>query len=135
MINCGFVKFKKNDGKYGLLVPIEEKRNIPFEMKRIYFIKDVPHGESRGYHSHRKLHQVLICANGSVKVKLRNPYDEEDIILNDETKGLYIGPMIWRELYDFSEDAVLIVLASDYFDEGDYIRNYDFYLEEAKKLF
>lgn len=135
MYNSGVIKLKNIANKYGSLVPIESKKDIPFEIKRIYYIKNVDREITRGYHSHRMLHQVLICINGSIKIRLKNPNEEEVVELNDASKGLYIGPMIWREMFDFSEDAVLLVLASEYYDENDYIRNYDFYLDEAKKLF
>lgn len=135
MFNCGIIKLKNICGKCGSLVPIESKRDIPFDIKRIYYISKVQNNITRGFHSHKMLHQVLICVNGSVKIKVKNPNEEEIIELNNNSVGLYIGPMIWREMFDFSEDAVLLVLASEYYDENDYIRNYDFYLEEAKKLF
>ncbi len=135
MYNSGLIKFKDISGKYGSLVPIEAKRDIPFEIKRIYYITDVAKEISRGFHSHKALHQILICPKGSVKIRVKNPNEEEVYELNDNSKGLYIGPLIWREMFDFSEDAVLLVLASEYYDESDYIRNYDFYLEEAKKIF
>ncbi len=135
MYNCGLIKFKKIQDKYGNLTPIEGTRDIPFEVKRVYYISDVEQNVTRGYHSHKNLHQVLICLNGSVKIRLKNPASEEVIELNDSSIGLYIGPMIWREMFDFSEGSVLLVLASDFYKEEDYIRNYDFYIEEAKKRF
>lgn len=135
MLNCGLIKFKNMSGKYGDLVPIESRRDIPFEIKRIYYISEVENNVSRGFHSHKMLHQVLICVNGAVKIKVKNPQSEEIYELNDKSIGLYIGPLIWREMFDFQENTVLLVLASDFYDESDYIRNYDFYLEEAKKLF
>lgn len=135
MYNCGLIKFKNFRNKDGSLVPIESNKDIPFSIKRIYYISKVKENITRGFHSHKMLHQVLICVNGSVKIRVKNPNEEEIIELNDNSMGLYIGPMIWREMFDFSEDAVLLVLASEYYDENDYIRNYDFYDEEAKKLF
>ncbi|MGG3799030.1 sugar 3,4-ketoisomerase [Metabacillus fastidiosus] len=135
MLNCSWIKLRQISDHYGKLTPIEEKLDIPFEIKRVYYITKVEANVTRGYHSHRKLHQVLICLNGSVKVRLENPNEEEVVELNDSSLGLYIGPYIWREMFDFSEGSVLLVLASDYYDEDDYIRNYDFYMEEAKKLF
>lgn len=89
----------------------------------------------RGYHSHKKLHQLLICLNGSVKIKIKNPYEEKIYELNEPSEGLYIGPNVWREMFDFSENSILLVLASDYYDESDYIRNYDFYLESVKNIY
>lgn len=135
MYNCGLLKMKEFSGKYGSLVPIEGGKDIPFDIKRVYYITNVEKDVVRGFHSHKALHQILICINGSVKIRVKNPNDEEVYELNDISKGLYIGPLIWREMFDFTENAVLLVLASDYYDENDYIRNYDFYLEEAKKLF
>lgn len=135
MYNCGIIKFKNISGKNGSLVPIESTRDIPFDIKRIYYITDVGKGITRGFHSHRMLHQILICPKGSVKIKVKNPNEEQIYELSDNSKGLYIGPLIWREMFDFTEDSVLLVLASEYYDENDYIRNYDIYLEEAKKLF
>ncbi len=135
MLNCALVKFKEVRDKYGHLTPIEGKVDIPFEIKRVYYISKVEQGVTRGFHSHRKLHQVLICLNGSVKIRLKNPDSEEVVELNEPSLGLYIGPYIWREMFDFTEGSVLLVLASEYYDEDDYIRNYDYYLEEAKKRF
>lgn len=135
MYNCGLIKFKDITDKYGHLTPIESKNDIPFEIKRVYYITRVDQGVTRGYHSHRKLHQVLLCLNGSVKIKVRNPAEEEIVELNDPSVGLYIGTYVWREMFDFTEGSVLVVLASEYYDEDDYIRNYDFYLDEAKKRF
>lgn len=135
MFNCTLIKFKDLTDKYGHLTPIESKLDIPFEIRRIYYITKVEQGVTRGFHSHRKLHQVLICLNGSVKIRVRNPNEEEVIELNDPSVGLYVGPLIWREMFEFTEECVLLVLASEYYDEDDYIRNYDFYLEEAKKRF
>jgi len=135
MYNCSLLKFMNINSKYGDLTPIEEMVDVPFDIKRIYYITKVPKGIERGFHAHRKLHQVLICLNGSVKIKVENPKEESEFILDDTSVGLYIGPYIWRQMYDFSEGAVLLVLASDYYDESDYIRNIDFYMEEAVKRY
>lgn len=131
MYNCSMFKFLSINSNYGNLTPIEEVFDVPFDIKRIYYITNVPQGVSRGFHAHRRLHQVLICINGSVKIKLKNPKEESEVILNDSSDGLYIGPYVWREMYDFSENAILLVLASDYYNENDYIRNIDFYMNEA----
>ncbi|EKQ50166.1 MULTISPECIES: FdtA/QdtA family cupin domain-containing protein [unclassified Clostridium] len=131
MYNCSLLKFLNINGKYGDLTPIEELVDVPFDIKRIYYITKVPQNITRGFHAHRKLHQVLICVNGSVKIKVKTPKEETEFILDNSSVGLYIGPYIWREMYDFSEGAVLLVLASDYYNENDYIRNIDFYMQEA----
>lgn len=135
MFNCTLLKFKDITDRYGHLTPIECRIDIPFDIKRIYYITRVADGVTRGFHSHRKLHQVLICLNGSVKIKTKNPNEEEIFELYDPSFGLYVGPYVWREMYEFTEGSVLLVLASEYYDEDDYIRNYDFYLEEAKKRY
>lgn len=131
MYNCSLFKFLSINSKYGDLTPIEELVDVPFNIKRIYYITKVPQDISRGFHAHRKLHQVLICLNGSIKIKAKSPKEETEFILDNPSVGLYIGPYIWREMYDFSEGSVLLVLASDYYNEDDYIRNIDFYMKEA----
>lgn len=135
MYNCSLLKFKDIGDKYGHLTPIEARYDIPFEIKRIYYISGVGKEITRGFHAHRKLHQVLICVSGQVSIRVKNPKDEEVYILNKPYEGLYIGSLVWREMFDFSEDAVLLVIASEHYDESDYIRNYDFYVQEATKLF
>lgn len=135
MYNTGSIKFKKTVNKYGTLVPIEFDWDVPFPIKRIYYIYSVPEQTRRGFHSHKQLHQALICVKGSVKILLKTPKEELVILLENPTEGLYIGPMVWREMYDFSDDAVLLVLASEHYNEDDYIRNYDMYLEQAIPYF
>jgi len=119
----------------GSLTPIEGNSDIPFDVKRIYYIYNVKPGERRGFHAHRKLRQVLICVSGSVKILVKTPYEETVYNLDDPAKGLYIGNMVWREMFDFSEDAVLLVLASEHFTEEDYIRDYTLYMKEACEYF
>lgn len=135
MYNCSLLKFKDISNKYGHLTPIEGNYDVPYEIKRIFYIYGVPNGDVRGHHAHKKTYQTLICVYGSVKVRVKIPGSEEIYILDRPDIGLMIGPMVWGEQFDYSEDAVLLVLTSDYFDENDYIRNYDFYVEEAKKIF
>lgn len=135
MYNCSLLKFKDISNKYGHLTPIESNYDIPYDIKRIFYIYGVPNDDSRGHHAHRKTYQTLICVHGSLKVKVKAPDIEEIFTLDSPDIGLMIGPMIWGEQFDYSEDAVLLVLTSDYFSEEDYIRNYDIYLEEAKKRF
>jgi len=124
-----------SDEKYGSLVVAEALRGIPFEIRRVYYIFGVPEKEERGFHSHNKLEQVLICVNGHVTVAVSTIDDEEEVLLDSPTKGLYIGPMVWRVMKNFSTDCVLLVLASDYFDESDYIRDRVSYIEKAKEHF
>ena len=135
MYNTGLIKFKKFADEYGELVPIEECTDIPFSIKRVYYISNVISGRSRGYHAHKKLHQILICVKGSVKIKLDNGKEKDEVILTKNDIGLYIGPYIWHEMHDFSDDCVLLVFASDNYDEEDYIRDYEGYLEVVKERF
>ena len=135
MYNCSLIKFKDISNKYGHLTPIEGKFDVPYEIKRIFYIYGVPDADTRGHHAHRKTYQTLICLNGTLKVKVKTPESEEIILLDSPDKGLMIGPMVWAEQFDFFDAAVLLVLTSDYFDENDYIRNYDMYLEEVKNRF
>lgn len=135
MYNIAKIKFKNFNDDYGRLSPIEGGRDIPFEIKRIYYITNVKDGVRRGFHSHKVLHQVLICVSGSVKILVKTPIEEIVVELSDPAEGLYIGPMVWREMYDFSPGAALLVIASDYYDENDYIREYAKYKVEAKNFF
>lgn len=135
MKNIKLMQFKDHTDKYGHLTPIEAGIDVEFDIKRIYYITRVEEGVRRGFHSHRDLEQVLLCLNGSVKILVKTPEEEEVIELNDPAQGLYIGPMIWREMYDFTEGAVLLVLASEYYTVSDYIRDYKQYEKEAIAFF
>ena len=128
------ILFKRCDDARGSLVPIEAERDIPFAIKRVYFITDVLPNVIRGLHAHRKLQQVMICLQGSVTVALENFVTKckETVTLNKVNQGLYINTMVWVEMYDFQPGTVLLVLASEYYDEADYIRDYAQYQEEAK---
>lgn len=129
------VSTKCGTGYMGNLVPLEVGTDIPFAIERLYYITDVPSDVRRGFHSHYDLEQVLICLSGSVTIKVMTPDKEEEVVLDRVNKGLYIGPMVWREMYDFSEHAVLLVLASRHYDEKDYIRDYKVYCTMAREYF
>ena len=113
----------------GQLVAIEENKDLPFDVKRVYYIYDTLPGVRRGFHAHKCLEQILICVSGSCKIHLDNGYDTAEVTLDKPNEGLYIANNMWREMYDFSEGAVLLVLASEYYDEADYIRNYDEFIK------
>jgi len=114
----------------GSLISLEQHKNIPFDVQRVYYIFDTQKGVSRGFHAHRSLEQVVVCVKGSCRFILDNGEIKEELILNSPKQGLYIGHNVWREMHDFSEDCLLIVLASNHYQEDDYIRNYnDFLLE------
>ena len=112
------------DGRGGL-VALEQNRNIPFEIKRVYYIYGTPENVRRGFHAHKALQQVAVCVKGACSFLLDNGRERVDCRLDSPTTGLLIGNMIWREMYDFTEDCVLMVLASELYDEVDYIRDYE----------
>ena len=109
-------------------IAIIEKNTIPFEIKRVYYLFDIPSSAHRGGHAHKNLNQILIALSGSFDVILKDGISTQTITLNKPDKGLLITTNIWRELENFSSGAVCLVLASDVFDEDDYIRDFDFYL-------
>lgn len=123
----------KGDNR-GSLVALENLKEIPFEIKRVYYITDTQKNVTRGYHAHKNLKQVLICVHGSCKIGLDNGNERREIVLNKINEGLYIESNIWRTMYDFSEGAVLLVLASELYDEADYIRNYDEFIEYVRGI-
>ena len=116
----------------GQLIAIEQLKDLPFEIRRVYYIYDTLAGVRRGFHAHRNLQQILICVSGSCKIHLDDGSSTAEVVLDDPTKGLYIANDMWREMYDFSEGAVLLVLASQHYDEADYIRNYDAFIQMIK---
>ncbi|PKP58769.1 dTDP-6-deoxy-3,4-keto-hexulose isomerase [Candidatus Atribacteria bacterium HGW-Atribacteria-1] len=133
MKNCRIINFKKiGNSDLGFLTALEENREIPFNIKRIYYIYNIPKEIKRGFHAHKRLEQVLICVNGNVKVKADDGNEKKIIELNNPNKGLYIGPGIWPEMYDFTQNTVLLVLASEYYEERDYIRDYEEFLKIIK---
>lgn len=113
-------------------IAVVENSTIPFEIKRVYYLYDIPSSSKRGGHSHKNLQQVLIAISGSFDVVLKDGLSVETITLNKPDKGLLITNNIWRELENFSSGAVCLVLASDVFDETDYIRDYNEYLSTKK---
>lgn len=121
--------FQPHGDDRGQLVALEEFIDIPFEIKRVYYIYDTLEGVTRGYHAHKSLEQIMICIHGSCKVLLDNGKEKKIVPLEKPYEGLYVANNMWREMYDFSPDAVLLVLASEIYDESDYIRNYDDFLK------
>ena len=112
----------------GNLSVVEGYKDVPFEIKRVYWVYDVPGGESRGGHAHKKLYQFIVAANGSFHVNLTDGQEDFSFFLNHPYKGVLVPPGYWRTLDDFSSGAVCLVLASEFFEEEDYIREYDDYL-------
>ena len=117
----------------GLLIALEENKNIPFEIKRVYYIFDTKEGVKRGFHAHKNLEQVLVCVNGSCEILLDDGKEKSITKLENRNEGLFIEKMVWREMFNFSADCVLMVLASDYYFEDDYIRDYQKFLNLIEK--
>ncbi|MTJ00725.1 MAG: WxcM-like domain-containing protein [Marinobacter adhaerens] len=113
----------------GELVAIEAGKSVPFPIKRVYYMFGCGVSVSRGYHAHRALQQVAICVAGSCIIRLDDGREKADVILDSPHRGLLIGGMVWREMHEFSPDCVLLVLADQHYDELDYIRSYDEFLE------
>jgi len=111
----------------GGLVAIESGENVPFKVKRLYYIFNT-NQQARGFHAHLNLQQLAICVKGHCRFILDNGQEKQDIVLDQPTKGLLIEGLLWREMHDFSEDCVLLVLASEHYDEADYIRDYQQFL-------
>jgi len=118
------IEFQQHGDDRGMLVVAEHDKEIPFIVKRIYYIYGADANTRRGFHSHKELEQVYIAIHGSCKVTLTDGDETKTVRLNDPAQGLYIGHNVWREIFDFSKDAVLLVLASELYSEDDYIRDY-----------
>lgn len=115
----------------GSLIAIEEGKNIPFEIRRVYYIFDTKAGVERGFHAHKKLNQLCVAVRGSCKMTLDDGHSRVEVTLNSAHHGLLIGPGMWREMRDFSEDCVLMVLADTLYEEADYIRDYQEFLRSV----
>lgn len=122
---CKLIDFPKISDARGNISFIEENRQIPFKIKRIYYLYDVPSGATRGGHAHKVMEQIIIALSGSFNVTLDDGYTKKSFFLNRPHYGLYIPPGVWRELEDFSSNSVALSLVSTLFDEGDYIRDYE----------
>lgn len=136
--------FKKTQLSYLLSIPkiadeaylcfAEGNRNIPFEIKRFYYIFDIENGAVRGKHAHKKTAQFLFCIQGKVRIVLDNGKQREEIILSEPNLGVFIDKMLWHEMVDFQKNTILLIVASDYFEEKDYIRDYSTFLVLKEKI-
>lgn len=124
-MNYKMIEFQKHGDARGMLVAVEEGKEIPFEVKRVYYMYDIGEMVRRGYHDHLKLEQILICIHGSCKIHLDDGEETTEVVLDRPDVGLYLSMNVWREIYDFSKDAVLLVLASELYDESYYIKDYN----------
>jgi dTDP-4-dehydrorhamnose 3,5-epimerase-like enzyme len=127
-MNYKIIHIQKIGDPRGKLIFFESLKNVPFEIKRVYCIFDTQKNVSRGEHAHRSLEQVIVCLNGSCYFLLDNGLEKKEIVLEDPQMMLYIGKNMWRKMYNFSSNCILMVLASDFYDEKEYIRNYDEFL-------
>lgn len=127
------ITFQIHGDDRGQLIALEEFKEVPFDIKRVYYMYDTGEGVRRGFHAHKCLEQILICIHGSCKILLDNGTEKEIVPLDKPYEGLYVSNDMWREMYDFSPDAVLMVLASELYDEADYIRDYNAFLEYVNK--
>ena len=130
---CKIINIPKIESGKGNLTFIEANSHIPFDIKRVYYLYDVPGGTTRGAHAHKNLQQFIIAANGSFDVVLDDGYNKKRFHLNRSYYGLYLPPMLWRELDNFSSGSVCLVLASENYSSSDYIRDYEEFLHVAKK--
>lgn len=131
---CRFIDLPKIQDHRGNLTFIEQGRQVPFHFERAYYLYDVPGGSSRGGHAHRELEQLIIAVSGSFNVTLDDGKCRRVVTLNRPYQGLYICPLIWRELDNFSSGSVCLVLASRYYDEADYYRTYESFAREVAEL-
>ncbi|WP_448522234.1 sugar 3,4-ketoisomerase [Schleiferia thermophila] len=125
--DCVILSLNKVQNRAGNITIVEGRENVPFDVKRIYYLYDIPGGEDRGGHAHKALHQLVIAASGSFDVLLNDGMNKKVVTLNRPDYGLYIVPGIWRELMEFSSGAICLVLASEVYDEEDYIREYELF--------
>lgn len=133
LADCRVIDLTKISDPRGNLTFIEGGQHIPFDIKRVYYLYDVPGGAERGGHAHRQLQQLIIAMSGSFDVVLDDGFDKKTFHLNRSYYGLYVCPMIWRELVNFSSGSVCTVLASEHYSEGDYYRDYQGFLADVKR--
>jgi dTDP-4-dehydrorhamnose 3,5-epimerase-like enzyme len=124
--------FKVEGDELGYLIALESGKNVPFEFNRAYYIFDIAADDVRGKHAHKKLEQVLICARGKCRILFDDKKEKKTVELDRPNRGVVIPPMVWHEIFDFSPDCLLIAVASDLYDEGDYIRDYAKFLEAVR---
>ena len=127
------IKLELKGDERGSLIALEALRNVPFGIKRAYFIFGTLPGVRRGKHAHRRLRQLAVCVHGSCKIALDDGRSQATVELKAPDVALYLPPMLWHEMYDFSAGCVLLVLAEDYYQESDYIRSYEQFLLSVRK--
>jgi hypothetical protein len=131
--DCRLLQLPKIEDRRGNLTFIEGQRHVPFQISRVYYLYDVPGGAERGGHAHKDLHQFLIAMSGSFDVRIDDGSRKTTYQLNRSYYGLYLCPMIWREIDNFSSNAVCMVLASSRFEEDDYLRDYEAFVQQVRE--
>jgi len=132
IFDCKIVEFNKIKNRAGNISPVESGIDIPFEVKRVFYLYDIPGGEDRGAHAHKECYQILIAASGSFEVELTDGVETKNVFLNRPNYGLHIPPGIWAAEKNFSSGSVCLVLTSHLYDEKDYLRNFTEYLSYRK---
>lgn len=128
--NCKIIELPTfQDGKDGCLSVAE---GMPFQIKRVYYIYDLNNNAVRGKHAHKKLEQVIFCMSGTCIMELDDGINGQSIVLDEPNVGIYMGPKVWHKIYDFSKNCIILVLASDFYDESDYIRKYSQFIEYSE---
>lgn len=130
---CQILDLPRINDPRGNLTFIEANRHLPFDIRRVYYLYDVPGGAERGGHAHKALHQLIISMSGSFDIHLDDGHAKKIVHMNRSYYGLYVCPMIWREIDNFSSGAICLVLASNYYDELDYYREYNEFVNDARK--
>jgi dTDP-4-dehydrorhamnose 3,5-epimerase-like enzyme len=133
LTDCRLIDLPKISEKRGNLTFIESSNQIPFKIERVFYIYDIPSGETRGAHANKLVEEFVICVSGSLDVKLDDGLDKATVHLNRPFKGLYIPPLTWCNMENFAPGTVYVVLASTKFDNGDYVRDYDEFTELASR--
>lgn len=131
---CKLIRFPTFSSAVGDLSVVEGNQHIPFKIKRIYYLHNVPEGAERGVHAHKNLQQFIIAISGSLTIVIDDGINKKSLTLNDPKQGLYVSPLIWREITDFTKDAVLLVLASEHYDPEDYFHEYSEFLHYLETL-
>ena len=129
VFDCNIIQLQRIHNRAGNITPVENNLHIPFDVKRIYYLYDIPGGESRAAHGHKKLEQLIVAAGGSFDITLDDGINKKTVQLNRPYMGLHIKPGIWRDISNFSSGAICLVLASLKYDEDDYIRDYSKFKE------
>ena len=130
---CAFIDLEQHNDERGSLSVVESEWTVGFPIQRVYYLHDLDTGSSRGGHAHRALEQLIIAVHGSFSITVDDGVNRAEYRLDGAGQGLYIGPMVWRNLSDFSADAVSLVLASLHYDEADYYREYEEFLRDARR--